>query len=109
MEGKMITIEYSKYGHPYSDFYAEMIVKSLKENDYIHTSTENIVQAARIVCLEKGIEVQFKFNDEIITPNEYGAIHNWPKGFCDYTHKWMSRILEFGMNKRKKEKLNLKE
>jgi len=101
----MITIVYDKNGHAYSDFMAEEIVLELKEDDCIYTSTENIVQAARALSLEKGFDVQFKFNDEIITPNEYGAILNWPKGFCDYTHKWMSRVLTFGINKRKNNRI----
>ncbi len=103
----MITIVYDRNGHAYSDFLAENTIMSLnKDDDYICTSTENIVQAARALSVEKGFDVQFQFNDEIITPNEYGAILNWPKGFCDYTHKWMSRVLNYGMNKRKKEREN---
>ena len=46
--------------------------------------------------------------------DKYGQVWNTTElqedftvsGFCDYTHKWMSRVLNYGMNKRKKEREN---
>ena len=102
----MIRIVYDKNGTAYSDFMVEQIVLSLKKDDYICSSTENIIHAARVLLLEKGFDVQFEFNDEILTPNKYGALHNWPKGFCDKQMNWAVRQIKFVTDKRKKERQN---
>lgn len=100
----MITIEYIPTGLAISDNEAENFVFSLKDNDFVSVSTSNVIFAAKVLSLEHNIPVQFMFNGNIIKMNEYGAIHDWPKGFCDYILNWNSKVIQFAVNKRKKEK-----
>ncbi len=104
----MITIEYfnnvSAIAVP--DIEAERFVLSLKDGAFVSVSTANVIFAARALSVEKNIPIQFMYNNEIIKMNEYGAIHHWPKGFCDRDNDWTLRVVKFAMEKRKREKEN---
>jgi len=109
----MITIEYCGSGKAIADELAERFVQNLVE-DWGDSgrdrggivSTENVIQAALTMVVRDGIEVQFKYKDKILTPNEYGALHDWPKGFCDTTHMSITERMTLAMKKRKAEKIN---
>lgn len=102
----MFTIEYSPTGVPISDTEAEKFVLEFIEQDVkeIAVSTANVIYAARALSLEKGFSIQFKFEGKVLVPNEYGAIHDWPKGFCNKEGDWAARVLKFAVEKRKKER-----
>ncbi|KKL85600.1 hypothetical protein LCGC14_1953120 [marine sediment metagenome] len=99
----MITIIYDPLnGYAVPDARAEDFVRCLKDGQSITVSTENVIQFARALVVEEGLEVKFMFNGKIVEHNEYAAINDWPKGFCDYTHFWTSRILTEAVKKRKR-------
>jgi len=98
----MFTIEYdSENGIAISDSDAEAYVLNL-EIDYKHNngknlmdnrvSTENVITAARVLVKEKGLNVQFRFRDKILTPDSCGMLKESPKGFCDYNDNWLDRF-----------------
>lgn len=100
----MITIIYHKNGRAVADAGAEKFVRNLKDSTSIMISTENVIHAARALVVEEGLEVEFIFNGKTVEHNEYGAIHDWPKDFCDFNGNWSFRILDEAMKKRKKTK-----
>ena len=53
--------------------------------------------------------IQFKYKDEILVPNEYGALHNWPKGFADHDGHWLSERLGLQVKRYKAEKAKREE
>ena len=101
----MLKIIYDKNGDAHSDFLVEQIILSLKDGDSITTSTENIIHAARVLSLEKGIDIEFEYNYEPVKMNEYKAIHNWPKGFADFQQNCITKLLKLQIEKRKKDDL----
>ena len=105
----MKTIKYNAdgmNGYSVADGNAEKFVLSFLDGnmDEVTVNTSNVIQAARALSLEQGFPIRFKFNEKIITPNEYGAIRDWPKGFCDLELNWATRVLTFAINKRQSEK-----
>jgi hypothetical protein len=111
---EMITIEYSKEGVAVPDYGAEEFVRELvrdlaetkslidaeltdSEADVrIETSvsTENVIFAARVLKKEEGIDIQFKFGDQILTPDKDGRLNEWPDGFCEFVDDWLIRLLQ---------------
>jgi hypothetical protein len=100
----MITIEYDPDALAVADSWAERFVMHLVEkgkDTEAKVSTENVIQAARALMLREGIEVQFKYKGEIITPNKYGAIHRWPDGFCTYVQNWIKEVVRTAIEMKK--------
>jgi hypothetical protein len=110
----MITIEYNPDGIAVPDHKAEEFVKDLIEdlaetkslidaeltdggdtivNTEIAVSTENVIFAARVIKKETGVDIQFKFKDEILVPNKDGRLAEWPDGFSDHFDHWLMRLL----------------
>jgi len=98
----MITIIYKKDGDAIADCLAEACVRSLHDGDTLVISTENVIHAARALVVEEGREIKFIFDGKEVECNEYGAILDWPVGFCDFNGRWVTRILSEAMAKRKK-------
>lgn len=48
--------------------------------------------------------VQFGFDSNIIKPNEYGAILDWPTGFCDAEDRLASRRLRAQVRRRREKR-----
>lgn len=68
-------------------------------------STDNIFGYVRLqIALDKldCNSVQFCYNGQIFKANEYGAIPDWPNGFCDYMPRLAEQIISTAMAKRKK-------
>lgn len=109
-----IHIKYSPDGIAISDARAEFLVIDLIEFyqmegfSYAHVSTENVIQfmLTHIIKDNLGKIVVFEYNGEFFTPNEYGALHDWPKGFCDTIQKTLSERILLAMKKRKAEREN---
>lgn len=109
----MITIEYCGSGKPVDDCLAERFVTNMLESvedsgkdKWAKVSTENVIQAALTMIIRDGIEVRFVYKNEILIPNKYGALHNWPKGFCDLTNRLVEERIRLAMKKRKEEREN---
>jgi hypothetical protein len=116
----MITIEYTKYGTPVSDFetdkWMKMIVhcqncdcdKLNKIPDFNFCVSTSILFSVIRLAIVKGEldykQIKFKFEDKIISINEYGAITDWPNGFADLDISLSQDILQLAMKKRKNEK-----
>lgn len=68
-------------------------------------STENVFNGVRLAIVLGLIShdcVEFRFKGEVIAVNEYGAIKDWPVGFCDYNTDTASTILTCAMAKRRR-------
>jgi len=115
-----IHIKYSPQGLALADARAEFLVIDLIEFykmdgfSYAHVSTENVIQFMLTHIIEDNLGeiVIFEYDGDILIPNSYGALHDWPKGFCDYTHKAMTKRLRMAVKRAKaerKEKENGKE
>jgi hypothetical protein len=102
----MITIEYSPDGIAVADHKAEEFVRDLIAKDKalisagsfrndIETSvsTENVITIARVLKKQDGIEVQFKYKDEILVPDKDGRLEHWPDGFSDFWDKCLRDLL----------------
>jgi len=70
----------------------------------ITVSTSNIIHSARLFAVQNKVAVEFVFEGKTITPNEYGAIHDWPRGFADYQDGVIANILTNAMELRKQKK-----
>jgi len=95
----MITIEYNPTGEAVPDGEAEQFVRDLVEHANKHVSveksvsTQNVITAARVLKKEEGIAVQFKFEDEILVPDDDGRLSDWPDGFADFFDIILMRLL----------------
>lgn len=70
-------------------------------------SSENLYNRIRVGIVEGEIDcedVRFVYGDQILRPNRYGAITDWPKGFCDYNIQLVERILLGSFEVRKQER-----
>ena len=68
-------------------------------------STENIFTYIRLQIDLGNLDcndVEFSYNGEVFRANEYGAIPDWPNGFCDYNIGLCEQILTTTMKKYKK-------
>lgn len=62
------------------------------------TSQEMVVNCVRLAIHNKLIshaDVCFKFGDHIVYPDKFGYLDWWPTGFCDYTDKILSKLLNW--------------
>ena len=61
------------------------------------TSQELIVNYFRLAIL-KGLihhtDVEFLYKDFVMFPDKYGHLDWWPDGFCDYTDKLLTEMLQ---------------
>jgi len=101
----MITIIYDPNDtkNTHSDGIVMKFANEMENGKTYITSTENLIFAARIILIQRGLEHRFYYNGEYIYPNEYGAIHKWPKGFCNTGYHLNAKIIRFGREKREKE------
>lgn len=111
----MLNVVYSDTGKPHADITVEQVArmtydtyKNLSANAEmtIYVSTENIITAFRMLVAEGQIphtEIEFKFNDKLITVNENGVLNHYPKGFCDSETNRVFRILKARRLKTKNE------
>lgn len=71
-------------------------------------STENIFSYARFQVVSGHIfedEIKFVFEGKDIHINRFGAITDWPKGFCDSVIRMSEDILMLATKKSKEERL----
>lgn len=116
----MIIVQYSSWGDPVSDFRCEDWMKSVLRtakwlkngetlNETYHVSTSLPFDYIRLAIVEGHIDcehVLFQYNDgngniQDIKVNEYGAITDWPDGFCDRHIDIAEKILKEATKKRK--------
>ena len=109
-------IEYCAQGKPVNDFGldAEFDFLLRSQNQHFGSefifqySTENIFNRVRVGIVSGEIsqeDVVFIFQGKEFSPNEYGAITNWPNGFCTLNGDMAEQILR-GMVKLYKSKQN---
>lgn len=70
-------------------------------------STENIFTYARFQVVAGHIfddEIVFRFEDKDIHINRFGAITEWPEGFCDSVVRMCEDILTLATKKSKEER-----
>ena len=109
-----IHIKYSYDGSAVPDHRAENLVIDLIEyykmdgHSYFHVSTENVIQFMLTYIIKEnlGMIVVFEYDGKLLVPNEYGALHDWPKGFCDLMHGTMTERLRMAVTKRKAKREN---
>lgn len=114
----MITIEYCKYGVPVSDFNYNEWLNSVIEsqnnsnNDTIYqVSTSLPIDIVRLAIVKGDLDnsnVRFLFNGQSFQANEYGAIKDWMKGFCDIQLDVSIDTIKLAIDKRRVNS-NLKE
>ena len=86
-------VNYCAEGIAVSDF--EDIEKMILKNCNIVTSSQSIVEMARILFLEGKIDsLQVQFNGVNISIKENGMFEYWPEGFCDLSEKLAQRLLK---------------
>lgn len=104
----MIVIDYAEHGNPISDFnYGDWLYNVKKNLDGDHTfvvSTSVPIAAIRLAIVRGEIDhtkIIFRYSNEVFQANEYGAILNWPNGFCDIESRFAEDILKCAMRKRR--------
>lgn len=105
----MVIIEYSKNGHPISDFDLDNLVEAIcnLSNAKLIYSTSNIFFALKLAIVKRQIDcekIKFEFNGQILNINKYGAIEDWPDGFADIDAKMCEKILMTAIGIRKQER-----
>lgn len=114
----MMKFEYCKEGKAISDFDINDFLKYVTDclNNHRITdmtfkiSTSPPFEAIRLAIVEGKIDfnkIQFLFNGRIITINKYGAITDWPDGFCDLSCIMAENILRGAFKIRKAEREHL--
>ncbi len=112
----MIFLELTSEAAPYSDFEVETAYRDLLDwytqfNDdpelgqqgVFHTSTCNIIERVRVGIAEGELpfdQVTFVFNGQMFQANKYGAVYDWPTGWCDQGGKHAQRILNAAHKRR---------
>jgi hypothetical protein len=108
----MIYLEYTRKGTPISDFEAEGFVNDLirmhRCGQTIHRliSTSLSFDFLRLFIAAEKIQyfdVIFIYDGKEIHINKYGAIEDWPEGFCGYGSYVAEKILRIAMAKKKME------
>lgn len=94
----MKTIEYSPNGQAVPDHAAESLVRSFLKgpDERLVVSTDNVVHAARCLVVEGEhpyTDLRFEFEGEFIPVQKTGALPKWPYKFCDYSDRWLDRLL----------------
>jgi len=109
----MLTIVYSGIGDSVNDFRLDdeiyLINKMIASwDEYIlYYSTENIFTRIRLEIISGNIScdnIQFEYEGENLPVNRFGAIMNWPNGFCDVNIRMSESILRKAINKKKLER-----
>ena len=111
----MLKVHYDPYGRAISDWQvsieAKLLVDRLKaepDNDIpFYYSTSNIFTRLRLAVVEGEIphsQILFYFKGESLKVNRYGAIKEWPDGFCDYEMRMAESIFKESIALRKAEK-----
>lgn len=106
----MITIEYCEEGQSISDFSCshwlyDLMYGPTERTLRVSTSLPIAFVRFAIVCGELNYEnITFLYNGHSFQANKYGAIQDWPKGFCDRDVATCEDILRVAMKKRKEEK-----
>jgi hypothetical protein len=113
MEEKMkITIDYRKDGNAISDFEFQesdewfawiMFIHKDDPEAYIPVSTQNAIDRIRLAVARNEIpykDVEILFEGSPVSFNEYGAISDYPKGFCNVSGDLSAKILTYAMQKR---------
>lgn len=113
----MLFMEYCARGEAISDFDADAWLERTKREiidlgnidceDHIYLSTSlpfdlvrREIARGNLDCLD----VLFVFNGHNIAVNKYGAVPEWPDGFCDRCVEVAQEILMAAMEQRKSEK-----
>lgn len=116
----MIYITFGAAGEAISDFDAEwraaQVVRryrdALRERDgdatfFEHYSTANIIGEFRLLIQQGAIdcsEVTFTYHTYRFQANKYGAIPDWPEGFCDHSMHTAQKILRGALEMRRAER-----
>lgn len=102
----MITIEYCEDGEAFSDFDLELFIEELQETETLElqVSTSNVIKAVTLAIVQDKLvhsDIQFMFNEQLISVNEFGVIQDWPDGFADIEAKMCEELITLGIQKRK--------
>lgn len=91
---------YSSQGTAYSDFECEKVLLSLFEGEMhgplmIHTSTENIILASRVLHQQRklGKGLFFLFENYLLQADQNGRVDFWPKGFAEHSDGWLMKLI----------------
>jgi hypothetical protein len=95
----MKTIEYAPNEEAIRDADAErpaLEFLQLEGQQHICVSTDNFINAARVhIC--RGViphdQVVFLFDGMELRPDSDGRLDHWPRGFCDFTDRWLMELL----------------
>jgi len=77
--------------------------------DTYYYATSNIITRIRVGIAEGELDaskIMFHYNGLDFQANEYGAIPNWPEGFCDTEFKLCERLVRAATAKRKAKRAN---
>jgi hypothetical protein len=95
----MLTIEYDSWnGTSVSDGMIEILIFNWLEDGltYFKTGSENLILATRALIAEGRIphtDIQFLFRGQMHKPVQDGRLSEWPSGFCDFSEKWLQKLL----------------
>lgn len=113
-EKMTVKIHYSQQGSPVSDFGVEK--EYIEICKYIHDdveidlwfSTENIFSRLRLAIAQSILPCEkiifVNFDDAEIYINRFGAIPNWPNGFCDYNINIAGKIMRTAFKRKAESK-----
>ena len=96
----MITILYDENnGIPVADgaidYWVNLVVKYKDEDRLFETSTGLCIDAIRVAIKEKRLDhtlIQFKYKEDILSPNKDGRLPRWPDSFNDKITKYLSKL-----------------
>jgi len=109
----MLYFHYCKKGRPINDFLIEEEYKKIlidgRENIKMHFwySTDNIFIRVKLGIVKGELDytnIVFIFEDKEIKVNRFGAIQDWPDGFCDTSPKLAEELLCSAMKKKRLER-----
>jgi hypothetical protein len=90
-------VNYYPEGIAVSDFedIEKLIMEHYWSNHNVNTSSQLVVEMARILFLEGKIDsLQIQFNGQVIKIKDNGMFESWPEGFCDLNEKLARRLLK---------------
>jgi len=94
----MKTITYHSDGISFPDAEAEKAARYFllhSPETEITVSTSNFVDATRCLVKEEIYpfqDVVLSFEDKVLKIDKNGRLATWPRGFCDYTERWLERL-----------------
>ena len=110
-------VEYCESGQSVNDFHLENELSYIKgfvcdeqkrhsnnADEHIYYSTENIFNRVRLAIVNGEIDpndIRFVFEENVFSVNKYGAIPNWPKGFCEANIDMAEKIMRKALKIRK--------